>query len=362
MSESKPTFGTDWGPDGSGQNACATDPRLQPTPDYGTLGPGSDIARNNPAFHQQGASNPVLNNPAAADLLRAQAKARVVMALAIALGMFGFVVANVARFRNMPPARAGVPISVKDPSQIDGLKPQKQAEALLELAVAQKNGAVEQISSRVDRWQGRLTWDSQMASLTTAALNSSDMRVRESGIEVELAAYGLAKNEKSLDYLVKTVESGNHGRKVWALWALGLMGNRGVDPARVVDSLSAHLKDSDEDSRKWAVDGLALVGNAPSMELLLRTMHDDPSPTVRESAACGLAEAGMFTREERMSAVPQLIRYADDPALDAQTQAWAFQALSDITYQHFGKDTAAWRSWYAEQQNTDVGSQASDRR
>ena len=74
------------------------------------------------------------------------------------------------------------------------MKPQKQAEALLELAVGGSDGAAEQISSRLDRWQGQVKWSPQIASLTTAALNSSDMRVRESGIEVELAAYGLAQN------------------------------------------------------------------------------------------------------------------------------------------------------------------------
>ena len=54
------------------------------------------------------------------------------------------------------------------------------------------------------RWiagREKLNWNSQIATLTTAALNSNDMRVRESGIEVELAAYGLAKNSASLEYL-----------------------------------------------------------------------------------------------------------------------------------------------------------------
>ena len=75
-------------------------------------------------------------------------------------------------------------------------------------------------------------------------------------------------------------------------------------------------------------------------------MHDDPSANVRERAACSLAESGMFTHEQRLSAVPQLLNYTDDPSLDAQTHAWAFQALSDITHQHFGNDSNAWRNWY----------------
>ena len=64
-------------------------------------------------------------------------------------------------------------------------------------------------------------------------------------------------------------------------------------------------------------------------------MHDDPSANVRERAACSLAESGMFTREQRFTAVPQLLTYTDDPSLDAQTHVWAFQALNDITRQHF---------------------------
>ena len=125
------------------------------------------------------------------------------------------------------------------------------------------------------------------------------MRVRESGIEVELAAYGLAKNSASLNYLLVTAESTDHAQKIWALWALGLMGNRGVEAGRVVQVLAAHLNDTDEDSRRWAVEGLALTGSDQAIQPLLKIMHDDPAPSVRERAACSLAESGMFTPEQR---------------------------------------------------------------
>jgi len=226
------------------------------------------------------------------------------------------------------------------------MNPQKQAENLLELAIGQSNGAVEQISSRVDRWQGRLKWNSQIATLTTAALNSNDMRVRESAVEIELAAYGLGKDSASLDYLLKTVDSKDHAQKIWALWALGLMGNRGVESEQVVQVLTAHLRDSDEESRLWAVEGLALVGTIQTIDPLLKTMHDDASPRVREGAACGLAQSGMLTPDQRMAAVPQLLKYTDDPALDAQTHQWAFLALGEITRQRLPNDAAAWREWY----------------
>jgi hypothetical protein len=75
-------------------------------------------------------------------------------------------------------------------------------------------------------------------------------------------------------------------------------------------------------------------------------MHNDPSAMVRERAACSLAESGMLTQEQRMTAVPRLIDYSDDAALDGQTHAWAFQALHDITKQPLPNDSAAWREWY----------------
>jgi hypothetical protein len=172
------------------------------------------------------------------------------------------------------------------------------------------------------------------------------MRVRESGVEVELAAYGLSKNSASLEYLLHMAESSDHAQKVWALWALGLMANRGVEQGQIVELLSSHLHDADPDSRRWAVEGLALSGSDAAIQPLLATMHDDTSPMVRERAACSLAESGLFTQEQRMSAVPQLLTYADDPALDTQTHNWAFQALGDIAHQRLGHDSAAWRKWY----------------
>jgi HEAT repeat protein len=230
---------------------------------------------------------------------------------------------------------------------LDRLKPQKQAETLLELAVGNPDAAaVDQISTRVDSWRGKLKWNPQLATLTTAALNSNNLRVRESGIEVQLSAYGLGKSPSNVDLLVNDAAASDHARKIWALWTLGAMANRGVETERVVQVLTSHLKDSDEDSRRWAVEALALVGTTSTVEILLETMHNDGSPLVRERAACSLAESGMLSHEQRLTSVPVLLNYTDDPSLDAQTQAWAFQALGDITGQRLPNDSSSWRSWY----------------
>jgi HEAT repeat protein len=326
---------------GALETAPVADPRLQPTPDYGTLGRGSDVGASQP----ESKTGPVRQSANPRRFAPVFAAAIGVLA-AVFAGSIGSAHAAWSRFENLFSVRQEAPASAKDIRQLDHLKPQKQAEALLELAVGNGEGAVDQISSRVDHWRGKVEWSPQIATLTTAALNSSDMRVRESGIEVELAAYGLAKNSASLDYLLRTAESSDHGRKIWALWALGLMGNRGVGRDRVVQVLTGHLNDTDEDSRRWAVEGLALAGTRESIAPLLQAMHDDSSASVRERAACSLAESGMFTQEQRLSAVPRLLSYTDDPSLDAQTRAWASQALGDITHQHFGNDSNAWRNWF----------------
>jgi hypothetical protein len=243
---------------------------------------------------------------------------------------------------------SGASMSAADLNQLDGMQPQKQAETLLELAIGESDGAVEQVSSRVDRWQGKLKWNRQIANLTTAALNSSDTRVRESGVEIALAAYGLSKNSSGLNYLLKAAASSDHAQKVWALWALGLMGNRGVETDRIVQVLNKQLQGSDEELRRWAVEGLALTGSNQTITTLLKAMHDDPAADVRERAACGLAQSGMFTQKQRLSALPQLLKYTDDPSLDARTHNWAFQALGEITRKRLPNDAAAWREWYQE--------------
>lgn len=322
------------------------DPRLKATPDWGSFGPGSDLAawEPRPERKQVAVRKPGLT----------------LGPLLLALVGMGVALLFSIAHRNSPSGSglkdlfsAPKITSAHDTQQLDRMKPQNQAEALLELAVGNSDGAVEQISARVDRWHGKVRWSSQIASLSAAALNSKDLRVRESGVEVELSAYGLSKNSASLNYLLKTAESSDHAQKIWALWALGLMGNRGVETDQVVQVLTNHLQDPDVDSRRWAVEGLALTGADAAIQPLLIAMHNDPVSEVRGRAACGIAEAGLFTREQRMSAVPQLLNYSDDPELDGQTQGWAFHALSDITHQRLPNNTAAWRGWYEAGQGRD---------
>jgi hypothetical protein len=337
-----------------GAFAGSKDPRLSPTSDYGTLGPDSDFAKN--AGESPAASS--ANVPAGRNIPRAAAKARLLSALAMGLGILAALVAAasgdpqglVNKLLGSSARRGNRPAGNISARALNGENVQQQAEILLTRAVSHSPGATEEIQSRVDAWRGQLSHHTQLSQLTTAALNSDAPSVRGSGIEVQLAAYGLDKRVATVDSLLHRADSSDHGQRVWALWSLGLLGNRGVETDRVVEALTAHLeganRDTDDDSRRWAVEGLALVGTDATIPPLLRALHDDPSPSVRERAACSLAESGMLTHAQRMAAVPQLIEYSEDASLDAQTHAWVFQALSDIARQRLPNDPSAWKKWY----------------
>jgi hypothetical protein len=227
------------------------------------------------------------------------------------------------------------------------MKPQEQSELLLEETINHYSGAIEQLSERIDGWRGHLNMNPRLSGLLITALNSNDLRVRAAGIEMELAAYNLAKTPREAQRLMDRIESEPAARP-WALWMLGAMGNRGVEPERALELLRTHLRDPDEKTRFWAVEGMSLLGSDATIEPMLEVFRNDSSPEVRERAGCGIAQSGMLTKEQRMKAVPALLNFAEDQAIDPSTRSWLFQALRDITGQSLGSDLSAWRNWWAE--------------
>src|SRR5206468_331108 len=104
-------------------------------------------------------------------------------------------------------------------------------------------------------------------------------------------------------------------------------------PERSGRILMDSIHDPNENIRYWAVEGLAYLGTDAVVTPLLDVMHDDPSPMIRERAACGLAQSGMLGERQRRTAVPRLLDFSEDQSLDEETRKWAFQALRDITGQ-----------------------------
>ena len=271
---------------------------------------------------------------------------RHVLGAALAVASFAGAAALDAGGQRTPRASASV-LSEHHLAALQSMTPQQQAELLLERAINRYRGANEEIAARAPGWLGHIKSTSRLESLFRMAINSDDMRVRAAAIQTNVAARGLAPTPETIDRLEPDARSGEQGPRANALWDIGLLGNRGVQPERAFEILSSGLHDANVNVRYWAVEGLAFLGTDAVIEPLLQVFHDDPSPLIRERAACSLAQSGMLDEHQRRQAVPRLLEYAGDPSLDAQTRTWVFQALRDITGQSLPPDAAAWRDWHA---------------
>jgi HEAT repeat protein len=168
--------------------------------------------------------------------------------------------------------------------------------------------------------------------------------VREAAVRAQLALDGVTEDEEGLKFVEQ--EIGDPKQRGWALWMLGALGNRGVDPVHSAKVIQTYLSDPAVDVRASALNGLALVGTDETIPMMLDRFRNDPSPVVQERAACALAESGMYTHEQRMRAAASLVSWLDDPLINGPQRAWTLHALRDISGQNFGTDSAAWRNWY----------------
>jgi hypothetical protein len=224
--------------------------------------------------------------------------------------------------------------------------PQVQAEFLLGAAVNHDQGATTMIAKRVDGWHGKIHQSQRLDDLGLTALYSNDLRVRAAAIEINLAFSNLAKDDESALHLIESAEK-NPGNRPWAAWELGMLANRGIQQERIHELLATWIHDPSQQTRFWAVEGLAHIGTDETIKNFLDVFRNDPSLEVRERAGCSLAKSGMLTREQRMKAVPGLLELTDDPALDATTRSWIYQALREITDVNLPNEPATWRNWYS---------------
>jgi hypothetical protein len=225
--------------------------------------------------------------------------------------------------------------------------PQAQAEFLLSAAINHDKGATDWINKLLDGWRGKLHRTQRWEDLQDTALYSNDLRVRAAAIEINLAVNNLAKTDETADHLIRSAES-NPGNRPWAAWELGMLANRGVESERIHQLLVTYIHDPEQQTRFWAVEGLAHIGTDETIKDFLDVFRSDVAMDVRERAGCSLAKSGMLTREQRMKAVPGLIDLGDDDSLNATTRNWVFQALREITNERLPDSSAAWRSWYAK--------------
>jgi HEAT repeat protein len=246
---------------------------------------------------------------------------------------------------SVSPVRMPAPEN-KNEAEFKRLPPQQQAERLLERATLGDEASLDMLGENVDEWRGRIKNTDRLFDLVLAALNARDLRVRTAAIDVDLAANNLSKSPESVARLLRQLQGDPEGRGM-ALWRLGSLGNRGVEPERVLATLLNYAHDRNEHTRYWAVEGLGMLGNDAAVAPLLELLTHDPSARVRERAASSLGQSGMLTREERLAAVPHLLNFADDDSLNTTTRELVYGTLRVITGAPLGNDANAWREWWA---------------
>jgi hypothetical protein len=234
----------------------------------------------------------------------------------------------------------------KSDAEFKRLTPQQQAERLLERAMHDDEASLDLLREKVDGWRGHIKNTDRLFDLVLAALNSRDLRVRTAAVDVDLAANNLGKSPESVALLIRQLQGDPEGRGM-ALWRLGSLGNRGVEPERVLHSLLTYAHNRSEHTRYWAVEGLAMLGNDAAVAPLLELLTHDPSPRIRERAASSLGQSGLLTREERLAAIPHLLNFADDDSLNTATRELVYGTLRVITGAPLGNDANAWREWWA---------------
>ncbi len=222
---------------------------------------------------------------------------------------------------------------------------QTEAEQLLGKATAGDTGAAEQVLLQAPNWTGKTHRTPKSEQSIETALNLPDLHARQAALQAELALDGVTADDAGLKFVEQAV--GNPSQRVWALWMLGALGNRGVDPMHTAKILGTYLTDPQVEVRAAAVNGLSLVGTDETIPLMLDRFRNDPSPVVQERAACSLAESGMYTHEQRMTAAGSLVGWLDDSLLSAPQHEWTLHALRDISGQNLGTDSSAWRQWYS---------------
>lgn len=249
-----------------------------------------------------------------------------------------------------PVAASSARISEHELEEINAMPAQEQVERLLERAINHYAGAAEEIAKRADGWTGQIHTSTQLETMTNTAYFSSDLRVRAVALEIWLARDNFHKTPETVDELIRDTAA-NGDRKYFRLSSLGILGNRGIERDKVFSTLMLYLRDPDGEARSGAINGLGLLGTENTIAPLLEVLRNDSSFDLRERAACNLADSGLLSREMRQQAVPELIRFSQDPNLDATTKKWVFQALREITQQNLANDPTAWVSWYGAYAN-----------
>lgn len=246
--------------------------------------------------------------------------------------------------KTLPAASSRQSATTTPPSPVVDSALQADAERLLAHAVSGDRSSADQILEQSDSWTGKTHRTPQTEQLMGTGINSPDLRVRAATLRAQLALDGITRDAIGLARLTQAADDPRN--RAWALYSLGELGASGVDPDQAAKVIEAYIADPSVQVRSNAVMGLAFIATDETVPMLLDRLRNDPSPVVQDLAACGIADSGLYTHQQRVMAASTLITWLDDSLVNQQQRIWITQALTEISGQSHGTDSAEWRRWY----------------
>ena len=101
------------------------------------------------------------------------------------------------------PRPASAPLlSQHEIEALDSMEPADQVKLLVERAMNQYQGALEQIQSRLEIWAGKLEPTAEVERILSMAYNANDLRIREAAIDVSFVAHHIEKTVRRTSFVV----------------------------------------------------------------------------------------------------------------------------------------------------------------
>jgi len=235
-----------------------------------------------------------------------------------------------------------------DVQRVLALPPQAQAEELLDRAIGHDPRALDIFDQQIATWIGHIRSTDNMKQLERRSQFSTDLRVRYANADINLTLDGWQKDEQAADMLIERAKTDLQYRSA-AVYFLGMLAGRGVAYDKIHPVLLDYAKhDPDPAVRQWAVEGMRYLGKEEVLDELFESFTQDSSDRVRERAGCNISDCGNFTRLQRMRMVPKFLELLSDSSTSAQTKAWSYMALHEITDANVPNNPQAWQGWYGQ--------------
>jgi len=207
----------------------------------------------------------------------------------------------------------------------------------------------------LDSWRGHLRDTGSALPISCLRSGPDDPRVRVAAVEIDLVANNLRKSPQGLaNFSIKFItipsaaisRSGDSAPSAIAA----------LRPATVLSTLLRYSRDPNQQTRFWAVEGLAMLGTAESIDALLPFWPTIPPNEFVNARPCNLARSGMLTGEQRLTAFLNCSSSGRRFGRACDARPSFTRLCSPLPARRSAKDPGAWRDWWAHHDRPKTGS------